>query len=258
MEGFPLPDYRGKFSIAFLPYELLLLIMHKHRFLVSLMLLCVVLSRTLFCQAQTKLSKPRSNTLGLGYRIPPMHRTNTGSEIGLDLMFMRFFTPRKAIRLMAGFQTTLFPQGKAIYRVQSDTLLVRTSGREAGTFFAGGGVQLQRPLFRRLVLTGAIDTRLHYGRGKENTTDRLIRLNDQQEIAVHSERLGGFSAFRWDLYPAAGIQCAFSRITFGFEVISRLMQYNRHIPYHSAVESLNQWDMDLGQMMGRFSLSYRW
>lgn len=220
--------------------------------------LLVVSTFVLTAIAQPKpMHKVNRHELGIGYRIPPLTSRAYNAETGLDLMYKRFLKPNRAIRIVSGFQNQDFGNTTASYMVLADTLVITTTHRSAETIFLGFGVQMQRPFFKRIVLTGAIDTRFHYGWGRYENNLVKVNLNNQESEQSYPELLSRAKAFKWDLYPSMGVKLEFKHINFGIELISRMMNYQSLAPDFSNVMPISLFDFEIGQPASRFSFNYR-
>ena len=221
-------------------------------------LLLFISTFALTAKTQPKLlNKVHRHEMGIGYRIPPLTSGSYNAEIGLDIMYKRFLRPNRAIRIVGGFQNQDFGHTLGNYMVQGDTLHITTPHRTAETIFLGFGVQMQRPFFKRIVFTGAIDTRFHYGWGRFENYLVKVNLDNQKSEHFYPELLSRAKAFKWDLYPSMGVKFEFKRINFGIELISRMMNFDALMPENSNVSSFAFFDFEIAQPSSRISINYR-
>ncbi len=207
-------------------------------------------------QSTTKKIPSRKNEIGFGYRIPTFNNFN--NEAGIDLMFKHYTKPSKAFRIMAGYQNLQFRKSSSEYKALSDTLTISSKVYDFNTFFIGGGLQLQRHFYKRIILTAAVDTRFHMGSGDLNAIKEYKSLSGlYSPISSTSSSLGAIKAFKWDLYPSIGAKFEFSRINFGLELTAQFMQYYSFVPQTSAITPLSLFDLDLGNAISRIFINYR-
>jgi hypothetical protein len=202
-------------------------------------------------------TKPRRQEIGIGYRIPPLSRVSYNPETGLDVMYKKFLKPNRALRFMAGFQNQNFYKGQTVYEVMHDTVFATTPNQSAKTVFIGLGMQMQRHFYKRIVFTGAIDTRFHYGRGRFEKYTEKVNLLNQEKSHESAEFISGARAFQWDLIPSIGVKFEFSRINFGIEMLSHMMDYFSLVPYSSSVSSISLFDFEIAQPSSRLTFNYR-
>jgi hypothetical protein len=159
---------------------------------------------------------------------------------------------------MAGYQNLQFRMSSREYKALSDTLTISSKVYDLNSFFIGGGLQLQRHFYKRIVLTAAVDTRFHIGSGDLNSINEYKSLSGYySSISSTSTSLGAVRAFKWDLYPSIGAKFEFSRINFGLELTSQFMQYYSFVPQTSAITPLSLFDLDLGNAISRIYINYR-
>jgi len=210
----------------------------------------------------TPKREPGKNEMGLFVEPISSNNFNGSYDSWGGVQFKRWAKPNIAYRIIGAVGDYIGYSNPMYVEKRGDTILQRSYNTNVPMYFLGGGVEVQRQFYKKVVLYAAIEVKAGYGTGRNQELLTKV-LESQQGVFVPDmyfevDNIGTHrvTAFTIDATPFIGAKLNFRRLSLGTEIsainIGLEKMQVENIPSYNGVTNF-----DVGDLRQRVYLNYR-